>query len=72
MKKIRSIAIAGLIAIVLPFLGLPLVIKKIIFLVMGVGLISVSYLIYREAEIRDRHKLEASMNLPAEGGEKIV
>jgi len=58
MMKIRAIAISGFIAIILPFSGLPFVVKKIAFVAMGIGLISISYLVYREAEIRDRAKSE--------------
>lgn len=61
MKKIRAIAIAGFISIILPFLGLPLVIKKIVFVIMGATLIGIAYLIFRESELRDRAKLEEEL-----------
>jgi len=62
MKKIRAIAIAGFISIILPFLGLPLIFKKIIFVVVGVLLLGIAYLIFRESELRDRAKLEEELN----------
>ncbi len=61
MKKIRAIAIAGLIAIILPFLGLPFLIKKIVFVIIGAGLLGIAYLIFRESELRDRAKLEEEL-----------
>jgi len=61
MKKIRAIAIAGFISIILPFLGLPLVVKKIVFVIVGAVLLGVAYLIFRESEIRDRAKLEEEL-----------
>ncbi len=62
MKKIRAIAIAGFISIILPFLGLPLVIKKIVFVIMGAVLLGVAYLIFRESELRDRARLEEEID----------
>lgn len=62
MKKIRIIAISGLFIIILPFLGLPLIIKKIVFVVIGISLLSIAYLIFRESELRDRAKLEEELN----------
>lgn len=62
MKKIRAIAIAGFISIILPFLGLPLTIKKIVFVIMGAVLLGIAYLIFRESELRDRAKLEEELN----------
>jgi threonine/homoserine/homoserine lactone efflux protein len=62
MKKIRAIAIAGFISIILPFLGLPLVIKKIVFVIMGAVLLGVAYLIFRESEIRNRARLEEELD----------
>lgn len=56
MKKIRAIAISGLISIILPFLGFPIILKKIIFVIIGIGLVGIAYLIFRESEIRDRIK----------------
>ncbi|HRH30803.1 MAG TPA: hypothetical protein PK886_01910 [Candidatus Paceibacterota bacterium] len=62
MKKIRAIAIAGFISIILPFLGLPLVVKKIVFVIIGALLLGIAYLIFRESELRDRAKLEEELN----------
>lgn len=62
MKKIRGIAIAGFISIILPFLGLPLLVKKIIFVIIGLGLLGIAYLIFRESELRNRAKLEEELN----------
>lgn len=71
MKKIRAIAIAGLISMILPFLGLPFIIKKIVFVIIGVGLLGIAYLIFRESELRDRARLEEELNANKEPTEEI-
>lgn len=72
MKKIRGIAIAGFISIILPFLGLPLLVKKIIFVIIGLGLLGIAYLIFRESELRNRAKLEEELNKPEIMNDVIV
>ncbi len=72
MKKIRAIAIAGFISIILPFLGFPLLIKKIVFVIVGLGLLGIAYLIFRESELRDRAKLEEELKNKEEQPEEVV
>ena len=56
MSKARVILIMGTWVAILPYLGFPDFWRKILFTLSGLGLIYLSYLLYRQNKINSNHK----------------
>jgi len=50
MRKERIVLLLGIWVAILPYLGFPMLWKNILFTLSGLGLMFVSFLIYREAK----------------------
>ncbi len=53
MRKARILLILGIWIVALPYLGFPHSWKDVLTLLSGLGLIFVSYLVYRESKIKE-------------------
>lgn len=56
MRKARIFLILGIWVTILPYLGFPYSWKDILTTLSGLGLIGVSYLLYRESKIKEIDK----------------
>jgi hypothetical protein len=56
MRKARIFLILGIWITILPYLGFPYSWKDILITLSGLGLVYVSYLLYRESKIKEDQK----------------
>lgn len=52
MRKEKTLFIIGLWVVILPFLGFPVIGRKILLIITGLALIYLSYLFYLEVKVR--------------------
>lgn len=71
MRKERILFIVGIWLMVLPYLGFPVGIKKILFTVTGFVIVSMSYLLYVEKKIRISKKANTPLHVTSPLNEDV-
>jgi len=64
MREARILLISGVWVAILPYLGFPLFLKNILFSLTGIGLILISFVLYRNAKKGEEGKEEIAKSFP--------
>lgn len=60
MRKEKTLLIIGLWVVIFPFLGFPIIGRKILLLITGLAIVYISYLFYLEIKTRLRNDINNS------------